>query len=680
MRLLDTRTGHFVEKDPKNSEFKYAILSHTWDANGEQTYKELKKIQKRYAIEAARRGSAGPPFGAIWEDGYLSPKILKACRVAREHGYRYIWIDSCCIDQTSSSELSEAINCMYAWYKGAHVCYAYLADVPSLDSEDPKEDGSAFRESRWFKRGWTLQELLAPRNLIFLSQDWRPLGWKKELADLVSAITGISVNVLARGQTLSTFSVAQRLSWAARRETTRVEDRAYSLLGIFDINMPTLYGEGECAFQRLEEEILRRIPDQSIFAWGHVYLGPQIPVLDNLNPGPTQFGRKAPQGCRKSFRFTALPSTSLLSQSPDNFVDCGSVEVVPLSPLLYHYPDLPVPDYNFTPHGIRTHFPLIPLSALLPNSGAEHYAGRPSWYYLAILGCEHSGRDRPGHLLGRVCYLDPSATGIRFLSRAFIEIRSFGQEGNVTVDSRAGRAQLVALSAEALLRSSALAKIDAVHLYHPDPSSTTMFSDWDLFSRPHKGINLMLKRKPHALPEAYPGSRTVGSSVKEHAITLNLRFPDQDHPATHWLTVTRSTVRDTPEVHVQARDAITIEYTHALELGGRRLTIVARIHGTLQGYPIIPITITWIDEPPWGWHGNGCMKQGCQWKDRELVTLYNGDGCTAEMVLSVEFLAANYYVIDAHTEWCRECPQIEENSDSESEEGYFTADEDDQVT
>ena len=113
---------------------------------------------------------------------------------AREHGYRYIWIDSCCIDKTSSSELSEAINSMYAWYERAHVCYAYLANVPP--DEDPRKDGSAFRRSRWFTRGWTLQELLAPKNLVFLSMDWARLGTKDELTQLVSDITGISADAL----------------------------------------------------------------------------------------------------------------------------------------------------------------------------------------------------------------------------------------------------------------------------------------------------------------------------------------------------------------------------------------------------------------------------------------------------------------------------------------------------
>ncbi|TBU23924.1 heterokaryon incompatibility protein-domain-containing protein, partial [Dichomitus squalens] len=249
MRLLDTWTGQFVDKEPKETE--YAILSHTWD-NVEQSYQDVRFIQSS-------------AITSIWSDPRPSPKIRDSCRVAREAGHRYFWIDSCCIDKTSSSELTESINSMYKWYGLAEVCYAYLADVPS--GEDPRADQSAFRESRWHKRGWTLQELIAPFYVVFLAEDWTPIGTKLALVDLVEEITGIPEGALIHSKSLDEFSVAQRLSWAAERETTREEDRAYSLLGIFNINMPTLYGEGARAFRRLQEEILRRIPDLSLLAW-----------------------------------------------------------------------------------------------------------------------------------------------------------------------------------------------------------------------------------------------------------------------------------------------------------------------------------------------------------------------------------------------------------------------------
>ncbi|KAM5546144.1 hypothetical protein V8D89_000270 [Ganoderma adspersum] len=165
----------------------------------------------------------------IWDDPELSPKIREACKVAREDSHWYIWIDSCCIDKTSSSELSEAINSMYQWYSWADMCFTFLADVP--DGADHEAKDSEFRQSRWFTRGWTLQELIAPLQVIFLSMTWTPIGSKHSFSYLVDDITNISDTAF--------------LHIAAMRETTRLEDWAYSLLGIFDINMPTLYGEGD---------------------------------------------------------------------------------------------------------------------------------------------------------------------------------------------------------------------------------------------------------------------------------------------------------------------------------------------------------------------------------------------------------------------------------------------------
>ncbi|EJF59833.1 HET-domain-containing protein, partial [Dichomitus squalens LYAD-421 SS1] len=250
IRLLDTRTGHFVEKDPKHTE--YAILSHRWN-DVEQSHQGLRGIQRSYDARGRLYFSR------------LPVSIREACRVAREAGYRYLWIDSCCIDKTSSSELTESINSMFLWYSLAKMCYAYLADVPS--NKDPRKDKSAFCSSQWHKRGWTLQELIAPSGVKFLADDWTEIGTKFTLFDLIEEITGIPRQALLHVKSLDEFSVAQRLSWAARRQTTREEDRAYSLLGIFNINMPTLYGEGSRAFRRLQEEIVRHVPDLSLFAW-----------------------------------------------------------------------------------------------------------------------------------------------------------------------------------------------------------------------------------------------------------------------------------------------------------------------------------------------------------------------------------------------------------------------------
>ena len=174
----------------------------------------------------------------------------------------------CCIDKTSSAELSEAINSMFRWYEKAKVCYAYLSDVSG--DANLKKDVSEFVGSRWFTRGWTLQELVAPKSVLFYSRrytGWHFLGTKEDLCDHISAVTGIDTDTLY-GAGLELASVARKMSWASHRETTRVEDTAYCLLGIFDVNMPLLYGEGKKAFLRLQEEILRSSYDYSLFAWG----------------------------------------------------------------------------------------------------------------------------------------------------------------------------------------------------------------------------------------------------------------------------------------------------------------------------------------------------------------------------------------------------------------------------
>ena len=255
-RLLHTASIKLVENPPV---LPYAILSHTWDRD-EVLYHDVDTDKVR--------SKAG------WR------KIVGACRRAAREGFKYIWVDTCCIDKTNLTELSEAINSMFAWYKGAAVCYVYLADV--LNPNSARQDAGTldsgldalqlgdyvmFHDSRWFTRGWTLQELLAPRVVRFYARDWAPLGTLRELSRSVWQTTGISIAVLTHQTPIIECSVAQRLSWAAYRQTTRVEDAAYSLLGILGVNMPLLYGEGANSFVRLQEEVLRRSGDLSILAW-----------------------------------------------------------------------------------------------------------------------------------------------------------------------------------------------------------------------------------------------------------------------------------------------------------------------------------------------------------------------------------------------------------------------------
>ncbi|KIM53488.1 hypothetical protein SCLCIDRAFT_138960, partial [Scleroderma citrinum Foug A] len=241
-----------------DDETKYAILSHRWIAQ-EVDYKEMVKLGKMGKDERDEIRQRG---------GYQ--KILKTCERAQKDGYGWLWVDTCCIDKRSSAELSEAINSMYRWYENAKVCYAYLQDIhgSSLPTERdylryPKLKGWP----EWFSRGWTLQELIAPSNVQFFNKDWQSIGDKRALAPTLRSITGIPEHILIDGLHGNRPCVAQIMSWAAHRTTTRVEDRAYSLMGLLDVNMPMLYGEGRKAFHRLQLEIIRASNDQTIFAW-----------------------------------------------------------------------------------------------------------------------------------------------------------------------------------------------------------------------------------------------------------------------------------------------------------------------------------------------------------------------------------------------------------------------------
>ncbi|KAE8442492.1 hypothetical protein EG329_003273 [Mollisiaceae sp. DMI_Dod_QoI] len=178
--------------------------------------------------------------------GYI--KVRGMCEKARSLGFGYAWVDTCCIDRTSSTELNEAINSMFHWYRRADVCFVYLSNLSPNSNID-----NCLPHCRWFTRGWCLQELIAPRVVKFFNNCWQHIGDKSStrLEQLISHITKIDGAVLSDASLLPTLSVAQKMSWASRRVTTRPEDIAYCLLGIFEINMLMLYGEGEKAFLRL---------------------------------------------------------------------------------------------------------------------------------------------------------------------------------------------------------------------------------------------------------------------------------------------------------------------------------------------------------------------------------------------------------------------------------------------
>ncbi|KAF4912493.1 Vegetative incompatibility protein HET-E-1 [Colletotrichum fructicola] len=229
-----------------NPTVPYAILSHTWGTE-EVSFQDFRSLN-----DAVKRKA-----------GF--PKIAATCRLAKSRGLLYAWVDTCCIDKSSSAELSEAINSMFRWYQSSKVCFAYLADVH--DDANSSAFPESFTASRWFTRGWTLQELVAPKNIVFYNAVWEQLGYKETLAMMLTSITGIDSNILFNKVSPKKIPVATRMSWASKRQTTRLEDAAYCLLGLFDINMPLLYGEGQRAFARLQSEILQETNDLSLLAW-----------------------------------------------------------------------------------------------------------------------------------------------------------------------------------------------------------------------------------------------------------------------------------------------------------------------------------------------------------------------------------------------------------------------------
>ncbi|KAI8626886.1 heterokaryon incompatibility protein-domain-containing protein [Xylariaceae sp. FL1651] len=283
MRLLNTST--FDLKSFTGQQIpEYAILSHTWGKD-EILFEDVK-------FGPAHIPQAKPGFS----------KVRDSCKKAQLDGYQYIWIDTCCIDKSSSAELSEAINSMFKWYHRSAVCYAYLADYDAAEIND-----NLLRDCKWFTRGWTLQELIAPAKVEFYNANWKCLGIRDLLASRLASITGISTTVLGRASgcrdhshaqnnakwciacgnvlaALSLMSIAAKMSWASERQTTRGEDMAYCLMGLFEVNMPLLYGEGpEKAFQRLQEEIVKTSTDQSLFTFS--------PPWSNAGPpGPTRLG------------------------------------------------------------------------------------------------------------------------------------------------------------------------------------------------------------------------------------------------------------------------------------------------------------------------------------------------------------------------------------------------------
>jgi hypothetical protein len=235
-------------------------------------------------------------------------KVQQCCELASSEGLQYAWVDTCCIDKSSSAELSEAINSMFAWYRDSAMCYVYL----DIDTEANYLVAEDFKSCRWIYRGWTLQELIAPSRLQFYSWFWMFLGTRQQLAQALHETTKINLGLLYRPNDkkldFSTHSVAKRMSWAAERKTTRPEDVAYSMFGLFGVHLSPLYGEGsEKAFLRLQHEILKTSRDLSILAWTSEDTVGSAYDLGALAPTPRCF-----KGCETIVSFSSFPGDTFV--------------------------------------------------------------------------------------------------------------------------------------------------------------------------------------------------------------------------------------------------------------------------------------------------------------------------------------------------------------------------------
>ncbi|KAL1949700.1 hypothetical protein VTO73DRAFT_8581 [Trametes versicolor] len=360
----------------------YAILSHVWARDrSEQSFADIERLRSLGVTS--------------YDDSQVSAKIRGCVRAAKEHGFGWIWNDTCCIDKRSSAELEEAINSMFRWYAEAAMCLAYLEDVS--DGCAIEETDSAFRRSMWFKRGWTLQELLAPHCLVFLSVNWKHLGTKFGSADLLHDITGIDPEVLTFHRALQHVSVARRMSWASRRETSRIEDQAYSLLGIFDVSMATIYGEGSHAFRRLQVKIMKRTADHTLFAWGDSWPPVDRGLVVQTPRAPSEAHKSNPStwsSLRRS-RFTPPSfehSRSLFAPSPAEF-EHAAMSAVSLSEVVQQVreffdvvisPASTVHEHLVTSSGVRCQFIVVRgspfwLALLLCKDASGQCVALPLW-------------------------------------------------------------------------------------------------------------------------------------------------------------------------------------------------------------------------------------------------------------------------------------------------------------
>lgn len=282
-RLLHTLSGVLCNRDAQMSHFlrscQYSQLLGLAEVSDKHRYRTLiyEVVTKyfRYATLSHRWGQHEPVFRdvegqAIHDldpaDGFA--KLQSFCVAAGERSYLWGWVDTCCIDKDSTMELQRAIGSMFKWYRRSALTIVHLADVSNIDTD-------SLGKSMWFKRGWTLQELLAPHTVLFFTQDWlvyresSSLNHKEDatiVAELEKATRITSLHLT--GFHPGTDDARSKLQWASTRCTTLPEDMAYSLFGIFNIHLPILYGESvEQALARLLGEIISRSGDISVLEW-----------------------------------------------------------------------------------------------------------------------------------------------------------------------------------------------------------------------------------------------------------------------------------------------------------------------------------------------------------------------------------------------------------------------------
>ncbi|KAK2742724.1 het and ankyrin domain protein [Colletotrichum kahawae] len=227
---------------------QYAIFSHTWSSPHDDEWLS-------YTPAGQRSHSTKQDI------------IRRVCNLALSHNLQYVWIDEACIDKSSSADVSETINSLPKYFQRATICFAFLVDLP-CGTAVPCRD--TWARCQFWTRAWTLQELILPSNLQFYDAQWHLRGERssEHLHSLISGITGIDEDILNHERTLDQASVARKMSWAACRRSFSPEDLAYSLLGLFGVCMPIVFGEGEeRAFRRLQEEIVKHTNDSSLFAW-----------------------------------------------------------------------------------------------------------------------------------------------------------------------------------------------------------------------------------------------------------------------------------------------------------------------------------------------------------------------------------------------------------------------------